>query len=123
MRRTAPRMVKAPERDWTEARAKVDRERLCRVCEARGPLEAAHVVNRGAADESHPDGGHRLIVRAVDVVPLCAACHRAYDGRTLNLLPFLTPDEQTRAVQVAGGIVRALQRTTSMRWAPVEARP
>lgn len=53
-------------------------------------------------------------VRPVDVVPLCGRCHRAYDGRELVLLPYLTPDEQAAAVQHVG-IVGAYRRTTHER--------
>jgi hypothetical protein len=125
MRRTAAKRSPGPERDWSEALAKVHGERTCRACGRPGwevRVEAAHVIGRAQADETHPDGSGRLIVRGVDVVPLCAPCHRAYDAHQLNLLPHLTPAEQTRAVQVAGGIVAAMQRTTGLRWAPVAPR-
>lgn len=113
--RTAALRSSGPDRDWTEARAKVHAERMCRVCGLagwEGPVDAAHVIGRAAADETHPDGSGRLIVRGIDVVPLCRRCHREYDEHRLDLLPFLTPAEQTRAVQVAGGIISALRRIT-----------
>jgi len=125
IRRSRAALGPAPKRDWTEARRKVTVERMCRVCGAPGweaRLEAAHVIGRAAADETHPDGSGRLIVRAVDVVPLCEPCHRDYDAHRLDLLPYLTGEEQTRAVQVAGGILSALRRTTGRTWTPLDPR-
>lgn len=109
-------------RDWTEARAKVDGEGLCRAAgstfggarggDCSGQLHAAHVIG-SAHDEPHPTRRGWAVVRAADVVPLCTVHHLAYDARSLDLLPYLTPEEQARAVLVAGGIVSALLRTTS----------
>lgn len=107
-------------RDWSDARAKVEAERVCRVgavgwgrsCgECAGPVQAAHVIGR--EHDRARDGQARLYVAPVDVVPLCARHHRDYDARALDLLPFLTIDEQARAVSVAGGIIAALRRTTN----------
>lgn len=126
MRATTRPLASAPERDWTEARAKVHAERMCRVCGLagwEGPVDAAHVVGRAKADEPHPDGSGRLIVRAIDVVPLCRRCHREYDEHRLDLLPHLTAAEQARAVQVAGGIMAALHRLTSTMWTPTQEAP
>lgn len=101
-----------PTRNWQDARRKVEQERRCRVCGAdpflggRGRLEAAHVIGRENDEEV---GGVRW-VNPLDVVPLCGDCHRAYDARELDLLPYLTVGEQARAVQVAGGIAAALRR-------------
>lgn len=119
------RPAAGPERDWTEARHKVHVERMCRVCGLpgwEGPLDAAHVIGRAAADEPHPDGSDRLIVRGIDVVPLCRRCHQDYDERRLDLLPYLTGPEQTRAVQTAGGILSALRRTTGRTWTPLDPK-
>jgi hypothetical protein len=118
MRRTRARPTPPVQRDWTEARAKVSAERVCRVGDAwvlgvdacAGVVQAAHIIGRAKADEPHPDGSGRLIVRAVDVVPLCAHHHAEYDAHRLDLLPYLTAAEQARAVQVAGGILSALVR-------------
>jgi hypothetical protein len=109
-----------PERDWRAARAKVEHEGRCRVCGAkpgRGvSLQAAHTIGR-AHDKPRsvsgvlgiPEGP--LWVDPLDVVPLCAGCHAAFDGRRLDLLPFLTLDEQAAAVRHVG-IVSALRRLT-----------
>jgi hypothetical protein len=120
MRRTRARPAPPVERDWSEPRAKVERERVCRLgglpdAGCAGPVQAAHVIGRARADEPHPDLPGRLIVRAVDVVPLCRRHHEAYDRRELDLLPHLTEPEQVRAVQVAGGILSALVRVSGRR--------
>jgi hypothetical protein len=94
-------------RDWKAARAKVDAEGECRVCQSPHDLQAAHTVGR-----SHdPTTGK---VRPVDVVPLCGPCHRQYDARALSLLPYLTHDEQAAAVEHVG-IVSAYRRTAATR--------
>ena len=86
-------------RDWDAARAKVLRESECRLCAARGELDAAHVVPRSLG------GG----MREVDVVPLCRDCHAATDQHRVDLLPALTYAEQAEAVRVLG-IERAYRR-------------
>ena len=94
-------------RDWSKARAKIDDEGVCRVCESAQAPQAAHIVGR-AYDPS--DGK----VRPVDVVPLCPNCHLEYDGRGLDLLPYLSYEEQAAAVEHLG-IVRALHRLSGKR--------
>jgi hypothetical protein len=92
-------------RDWAEARLKVDREGRCRVCKAPGKVEAAHTIGR----KYDPKDGK---VRAVDIIPLCASCHRGphgYDARRLSILEYLTYEEQAAAVEHVG-ILRALKR-------------
>jgi 5-methylcytosine-specific restriction endonuclease McrA len=97
-------------RDWTLARQKVEEEGCCRVCHATGRLEAAHIVGR-AYDKDEEDV---VIVDPDDVVPLCKACHAAFDARRLDLLPYLTRAEQSRAVLHAG-IVGAMRRISGRR--------
>lgn len=98
-------------RDWKEARAKVDREGCCRVCRSTVDVQAAHVIGR-RYDELviGARGGKRMRVRAVDVVPLCPRCHGRYDRRDLDLLPYLTWEEQAAAVATSGiaGAVRRI---------------
>jgi len=98
-------------RDWKEARAKVDREGCCRVCQSTVDVQAAHVVGR-RNDELiiGPRGGRRRRVAAVDVIPLCPGCHGRYDRRVLDLLPYLTWEEQAAAVAACGlaGAVRRI---------------
>lgn len=98
-------------RDWNLARSKVEREGRCRVCaEDRAILQAAHVIGR--THDVQVDGV--AVVDPLDVVPLCEPCHRRYDGRSLDLLPHLTIDEQARAVGHVG-IARAMNRLTGAR--------
>jgi hypothetical protein len=138
VRRTALRSSQ-PKRDWTEARAKVDRS-ACRVavyknikagCE--GEMEAAHIIGRECdqfipAEEWHEDDGPlearlkfadgylrqewngELRVFPVRIVPLCRKHHRAYDAHELDLLPYLTVEEQAQAVLDAGGLELARNR-------------
>jgi hypothetical protein len=87
-------------RAWGNARAKVEREGKCRVCKATGRLEAAHTISRSY---------DRAVVRDDDIVPLCDTCHRKYDARTLDLIPYTTYAEQASAVSHVG-ISRALKR-------------
>lgn len=92
----------AARRDWSFARAKVDDERCCRVCQSRDHVEAAHTIGRKY------DGP---IVDSRDIVPLCRTHHTAYDKHELDLLPYLTHEEQTAAVSHVG-IVSAMRRLT-----------
>lgn len=115
-----------PSRNWTDARRKVEREGVCRVCGADGSrvrLDAAHVVGR-FHDQPHPLPSPRelakgeLYVHPLDIVPLChAKCHAAYDQHQLDLLPHLNMAEQARAVEHVG-IARAYRRLTGSRDVP-----
>lgn len=123
-------------RDWTDARAKVDRERRCRVCGAERhevvALQAAHTIGREhdrprvTATYSEVDGPLPLWVNPLDVVPLClqeeGGCHAQYDARRLDLLPHLTLAEQARAV-LHVGLVAAYRRLTSTRSTPTREEP
>lgn len=93
------------QRDWSAARGKVDSERGCRVCSSREHVEAAHTIGR-----AH-DGA---VVKPSDIVPLCTKHHMLYDAHRLDLLPYLTHEEQASAVGHVG-IVSALRRLTSTR--------
>ena len=104
-------------RDWSEARAKVATEGVCRVCGAGWP-QAAHLVGRR---HDRAGGNGKLRVEPDVVVPLCEACHRAYDGRRLDLLPHLTRAERARAVELVG-LVAALRRLSVRRAALSRAR-
>ncbi len=90
-------------RDWSLANAK--REGGCRVC-GKHPAELAHVINR-ARDERR---GDVATVHPDSVAPLCKDHHRRYDARRLDLLPYLTVEEQVRAVADAGGLELARKR-------------
>lgn len=86
-------------RDWSAFHEKITEEG-CRVCGQR-PVDPAHVVPRSRVKH----GGEH----ADNCVPLCRAHHRAYDDGTLELLPHLTLGEQTKAVELAGGIIGAIR--------------
>lgn len=90
------------------AREKVEAEGRCRTCDDPRPgvLDAAHLIPRSVKSGQgfeDPDG----------IVPLCsrikggAGCHDDYDAHRLELLPYLTLDEQLAAVRLAGGIEAA----------------
>lgn len=91
------------------AREKVEREG-CRVCGAPArQCDAAHLVDRGTAGGNFDDP---------DItIPLCSAikggagCHGDYDAHRLDVLPYLTLEEQAAMVKKIG-IVRAYKRAT-----------
>jgi hypothetical protein len=95
-------------RDWTAARAKCDREQACRAC-CRGPVEAAHIIPRSRVKPG-PGEDER------NIVPLCRACHTAYDGGRLDILPLLSLEEQSYAVGLVG-MAEAMRRITNERMA------
>ena len=86
-------------REWSAAHAKVEQEGRCRVCRSLTELDPAHIVPRSLG------GGQADLA----VVPLCRTCHTAFDSHRLDLLPFLTYEEQAEAVRVLG-IERARRR-------------
>ena len=105
-----------PKRDWTDARAKVDAAGCCRICKREDrPLEAAHVLGREHDEPKvsratgeilaelyvHPD----RIVEACGPFP--EGCHGEIHQKTVDLLPYLTLEEQVQAVRDAGGIQHA----------------
>jgi hypothetical protein len=118
-RRSSPRRTSEPKRDWTDARAKVEHERCCRICkkeEAPGrPLEAAHVLGREHDEPkvSRTTGEilKELYVDPNRIFPACgpfpAGCHGDAEYRRINVLPYLTLEEQLQAVKDAGGIEAA----------------
>lgn len=80
-------------------------------------LEAAHTIGRAVQDEIviGPRGGETLTVKPDSVVPLCQSCHEQFDSHRLDLLPYLSLDEQLDALRAAGGIVSAYERLTGER--------
>lgn len=96
-------------RNWTHARPKLVKEGRCRVCGASESLQAAHTIGRAKQDVKEGEG---MLVLPDAIVPLCQSCHESYDGRRLDLLPYLTLWEQVSAVEAAGGIERARKRLT-----------
>lgn len=100
-----------PRRNMRKGYAKRDVEAGCRVCADPRDLEVAHVIARAHV---RPGPGED----EANLVPLCGPCHRLYDGRKLDLLPYLSIPEQASAVALGGGIITALQRVTGESWYP-----
>lgn len=102
-----------PKRDWSDARSKVEAERVCRVCGSSEWVEAAHVTGR-LHDEPKTLSSKTLYVKRERIVPLCGsfsgACHNRYDAHELDLLGFLTPQEEAQAVLDLGSIESARRR-------------
>lgn len=102
-----------PRREWSAALAKVESEDRCRVCGATTYLEAAHIMGRKHDEPVHP-GSRVLYVDPNRIVVLCGpfpdGCHGEYDHKRLDLLSYLRPEEQTQAVEDAGGIEQARRR-------------
>lgn len=101
-------------RIWESAELKKEREGACRVCAAHnvvtdGPLEAAHIIGR--EHDRWRDDLQAYWVDPDSVVPLCSEHHRLYHVRELDLLPYLTLDEQHLAVDQADGIFSAYRKT------------
>lgn len=106
-------------RDWSEARRKCDEEARCRRClRSDVALEAAHVLGR-RYDRPRVEGSTTsvLFVSPDSVIPLCRTCHTAYDSKEIGILPFLTVEEQVRAVQDAGSIEAARRRLDPLDYA------
>ncbi len=103
-------------RHWDAAIEKVEKEAYCRVCWATEYLDAAHTYSRKDQDTevTGSRGGTHVYVNPDSVVPLCNGfangCHGLYDGRELDLLPYLSGEEQYDAVRAAGGIEMARKR-------------
>lgn len=101
-----------PKRDWSDARLKVEREGRCRICGDLGGawsvIEAAHILGR---EHDKKDGYY---VKPERIVPLCRAsiggCHPSYDDHELDLLGYLTPEEEAQAVLDAGSLESARRR-------------
>lgn len=108
--------VSGKRRSWKAALEKVEAEGQCRVCGTTEYLDAAHTISRKAQDVevTGSRGGRHIYVMPDSVVPLCNGfangCHGLYDGRELDLLPYLSIDEQLNAVDAAGGIEMARRR-------------
>jgi len=85
----------------TDAQRAAVAGRPCIACGAEHRVDAAHVIPRSLGC-----GG------ALDVVPLCRACHRAYDAGELDLLPFLEPEWRAQVSHAVGhvGLIGALRR-------------
>ncbi len=74
----------------------------CRTCGAGG-VQAAHLWHRSV--------GAKGFTEEDLLVPLCVHCHAKFDAGQLELLPYLSNDEQAAVVRHCG-IMRALKRLT-----------
>ncbi len=78
-------------------------------------------LGEGAVDSAHVACQHHCEEPAA-TVPLCRSLHDAYDAHRLNLLPFLTREEEVHAT-LEVGILGALKRITSADWRPIDGTP
>jgi hypothetical protein len=99
-------------RDWRLAREKVDREGGCRVCGTTQRVEAAHITGREHDSKQaifYPAiVGGEVVVSEERICPLCGpatdttTCHGKQHAKRLDLLPYLTREEETQAVADVG---------------------
>lgn len=104
-----------PKRDSRDAVAKCEEEGRCRVCGIERGLDLAHLAPR-EHDEPKP-GRKTRYVEPDNAIPLCRHDHTDFDAHRLDVLPYLTLDEQLHVVRVLGGIEQA-----RMRLAPLDYR-
>ena len=100
-------------RDYTAGRAKIDEENgQCRVCGSTFQVECAHLVARSQCGPGVGEDPRNLI-------PLCRTHHRQLDRQDmpyLDVLPYLSAEEQAYAVQIhPGKLVGAYRRLTNDR--------
>lgn len=93
-------------RDWADAREKIDGA-VCRLCGNWNP-DACHVIGR--ARDERKRGSSVAYVNPASVIPMCRSCHQSYDAGRVDILPYLSLDEQVQAVKDAGGLALAMRR-------------
>lgn len=103
-----PAKHKNPQRNWAKARNKVASEGRCRRCHSRFGLEAAHIIPRSRISAGR--GGEE----ALNIIPLCRWCHRAYDELGVDFSGYLTMPEWEYAVGLVGE-AEARRRITNKR--------
>lgn len=91
-----------------------EEENSCRVC-GRMPADAAHLAPRSRVKPGPAEDPRNCL-------PLCRSCHRDFDERRLDVLPYLTPEEQSYVVLLLG-LVSALELLTGERWEPKKNPP
>ena len=112
-----------PKRIWDDIQT--DAMTPCRYCGHVGQTERAHISGR-RFDRPKP-GKRTLWVNPDDIVPLCgpatdsASCHFKFDAGLLDLMPYLTPAEQVRAVENFGSIEQARMRLAPTAYRDVRA--
>lgn len=92
------------------ARIKVDKEGKCRACPTPARYcDAAHTIDRSLSRSGfdEPD----LIVPLCSDIKGGAGCHQRYDAHELDILPYLTFEEQAAMVREVG-MARAWKRAT-----------
>ena len=82
----------------------------CVVCGKRTAIDPAHLVPRSMGGCDEPDC----------VVALCRRHHRAYDGGSLDVLPYLEPGHSAEVCHAVAhlGLVGALRRLSGSRQVP-----
>lgn len=103
--------------DWQDANEK---RGACRVCGTWEGVELAHTIGKARQNEERvgPRGGVCMYVPPDAVVPLCgpattsSTCHGKLHAGTLDLLAYLTIEEQLNAVEASDGIYLAMQKLT-----------
>lgn len=94
-----------PQRDWADAQTK---RTACRVCGGHY-VELAHLTGR-KYDRPKGPGSKILYIHPDSVISLCPDHHRAFDAHALDILSYLTTEEQVRAVEDLGSIESARRR-------------
>jgi len=84
-------------RDWSQAYEKLAHDGRCRAAdvECAGKVDPHHIVPRSA-------GLGDILDAASNIVPLCRLHHDLYHAGDLDLLPYLSHDEQAYAVFLVG---------------------
>ena len=97
-------------RDMSAGRAKAEAEG-CRICGSTFAVESAHVIARSRISPGPAED-------TLNIVGLCGfrGCdaHRSFDEGRLDLLPYLTREEQAYAVELVG-LAEAYRRITGSR--------
>jgi hypothetical protein len=97
-------------RDMAAGRRKAE-EQGCRLCASRFAVEAAHILPRSRIMAGPAEDPRNIIglcgLRGCDA-------HRCFDAGTLDILPYLSLDEQSYIVGLVG-IAEAYRRVTGSR--------
>lgn len=64
----------------------------CRICETANDVDRHHIVPRSIRRDDHE----------LNLVPVCRADHRAIHRKEVDLLPWLTLEEQAHAAGLIG---------------------
>lgn len=101
--------MSAPDRNWDEAIRKCRDEGACRVCGLQTNLDAAHLAPR-KHDKPKRFGSKTRFVAPENIIPLCSHHHHLLDSGQLDVLAYLTIEEQVHVVKTLGGIDMARRR-------------